>query len=141
MKVLFLTNVPAPYRVNFFSELGKYVDLTVVYERKTASDRNKKWKSDTKENFNEIYLKSKIIGSDNSISFGVIKFLKKNQFDHIIIGQYSTFTAIIAILYMKIHKIPFIINSDGGFINYGEKKLKYKFKHFFYFFQYIIELC
>ena len=32
MRVLFLTNIPSPYRVDFFGELGKLVDLTVLYE-------------------------------------------------------------------------------------------------------------
>ena len=30
-KVLFITNLPSPYRVAFFDELGKSVDFTVVY--------------------------------------------------------------------------------------------------------------
>lgn len=33
MKVLFMVNIPSPYRVDFFDELGKLCDLTVVYER------------------------------------------------------------------------------------------------------------
>ena len=32
MKILFLTNVPAPYRVRFFNELARHCELTVVYE-------------------------------------------------------------------------------------------------------------
>ena len=36
-KVLLVTNIPSPYRVDFFDELGKLCDLTVVYERKNAS--------------------------------------------------------------------------------------------------------
>ena len=44
MKVLFLTNLPSPYRVKFFSELGNLCELTVLYERKSASDRDDKWK-------------------------------------------------------------------------------------------------
>ena len=31
MKLLFLTNIPSPYRVDFFSELGKSCDLTVLF--------------------------------------------------------------------------------------------------------------
>ena len=34
MKVLFLVNIPAPYRVDFFNELGKYCKLTVLFEEK-----------------------------------------------------------------------------------------------------------
>lgn len=116
MKVLFLTNLPSPYRVNFFSELGKYVDLTVLYERTKASNRNEKWKAEKKNNFKTIFLKSFNIGNENSFSLQAIKEIKYGEFDKIIVGQYSTFTAMATILYMKIKKIPFILNSDGGFI-------------------------
>lgn len=39
MKVLFLTNIPVPYRIDFFNEFGKFVDLTVVFDRRNADDR------------------------------------------------------------------------------------------------------
>ena len=45
MKITFLTNCPSPYRVEFFNELGKTVDLTVLFETKAATDRDEKWKS------------------------------------------------------------------------------------------------
>ena len=32
-KVLFLVNIPSPYRVCFFNELGKLCDLTVLFEK------------------------------------------------------------------------------------------------------------
>ena len=45
LKVLFITNIPSPYRVDFFNELGKMCDLTVLFERKDALDRDTKWLS------------------------------------------------------------------------------------------------
>ena len=36
-KVLFITNIPAPYRIDFYNELGKHCELTVVFEAKTRS--------------------------------------------------------------------------------------------------------
>ena len=77
MRVLFLTNIPAPYRVDFFNELGKECDLTVLYERSTASDRDNRWISDTNKNFKSIFLKSVNIRQDAGLSFDVIKFLNK----------------------------------------------------------------
>ena len=43
MKILFLTNIPSPYRVDFFNELGKLCDLTVLFEKQIAQDREKQW--------------------------------------------------------------------------------------------------
>ena len=45
MNILWLTNIPSPYRVNFFNELGKYCDLTVLFEKKASDERDKSWKS------------------------------------------------------------------------------------------------
>ena len=39
MRVLIIFNHPAPYKVNAFNELAKYVDLTVIFERTKAKDR------------------------------------------------------------------------------------------------------
>lgn len=59
-KVLYVTNLPAPYKVNFFNILSREVELTVVYEREKASNRDSKWKSDSKYKYEEIYLHGKI---------------------------------------------------------------------------------
>ena len=45
LKVLITSNIPAPYFVNYADELGKYVDLTVVFELQNAVDRDEKWKN------------------------------------------------------------------------------------------------
>jgi putative colanic acid biosynthesis glycosyltransferase len=55
MKVLFLTNIPSPYRVEFFNELGKQCELTVLYELKQAKDRDAKWNAYEAKHFREKY--------------------------------------------------------------------------------------
>lgn len=42
-KVLFTTNLPAPYSVEFFNNLAQFYDLTVIFERTNAADRDKSW--------------------------------------------------------------------------------------------------
>ena len=37
-KVLFVTNIPSPYRVDFYNQLGKFVDLTVIFEATGAKN-------------------------------------------------------------------------------------------------------
>jgi len=130
MKVLFLANIPSPYRVDFFNELGKYCDLTVIYERITADDRDRKWEWDNAQNYKEFFLKGINIGVDSAICLDIVKWLKPNKFDLIIVGGYSTPTGMLAIQTLKLRKIPFILNCDGGFIK-NDKKIIYKIKRYF----------
>ena len=37
-KVLFVTNIPSPYRVDFYNQLVKFVELTVIFEATGAQD-------------------------------------------------------------------------------------------------------
>ncbi len=129
MKVLFLSNIPSPYRVSFFNELGKLCDLTVIFERESAADRDKRWDSGQYENFNAVFLKGIEIGADASFSLGYLKYLKKNKFDVIVLAGYSSPTGILSFIHCRLHKIPYIVSSDGAFMR-DEKGLKYKFKRF-----------
>ena len=115
MNVLYLTNLPAPYRVDFFNELGKEVNLTVLYERQTAGDRDARWRSRNAENFRELYLGGVKISAAASFSRNVLHYLKDNSFDVRIIGGYSTPTEMLAIRYMKRHNMRYILSIDGGF--------------------------
>lgn len=129
MKVLFIANIPSPYRVDFFNELGKYCDLTVAFEGKVATDRNTKWKSVEYKNFNAVFLEGIRTKSDQFLCMNVIQFLKKG-YERIILGGYSSPTAMLAIEYMRIRKIPFFIEADGGMIS-NDGRLKYKIKRHF----------
>jgi glycosyltransferase involved in cell wall biosynthesis len=116
VKVLYLTNIPAPYRIDFFNELGKYCDLTVLLERKTSNDRLSLWHGRNYVNFKPIFLKGISIGSDGAFCPSVEKFIKKNKFDIFIIGGYSTPTGMFAIEIFRLRRIPFFLNCDGGMI-------------------------
>lgn len=115
MKVLFVTNVPSPYRVDFFNELGKYCDLTVLYERKSASDRDDKWKGSSAESFKEIYLHLKPVGADRSSGNAISKYVGKSKFDILIFTNYVSPATMNAIAYCRIHRIPYYVEYDGGF--------------------------
>jgi len=116
MRVLFLTNIPTPYRVDFFNDLGKYCDLTVLFERKNADDREKNWTMNNSINYKSHFLDGKKIGNDTALSFEIVKWIKRGMFDCYVIGGYSTPTAMLAINMLKLKKIPFFINADGGLI-------------------------
>ena len=58
MKILYITNYPSPYRVDFFNLLGKYVELTVAFtERPEAQKhRSQKWFNTDYSGFRAIFL-------------------------------------------------------------------------------------
>lgn len=117
VKVLYLTNVPAPYRVEFFEYLGKLCDLTVVYDvsEEELRDRDERWFANSFENHIAIFVKqTDFLGM--KVGFDIIKIIRNGKFDHIVVGIYSTPTAMLAIEYMRIFNIPYILSSDGGFI-------------------------
>ncbi len=59
-KILFITNIPAPYRVEFFNELGKLVDLTVLFEAKTTKAASFNYNLDRTLNFHAVFLSAEI---------------------------------------------------------------------------------
>ncbi|MBQ8164555.1 MAG: glycosyltransferase family 4 protein [Clostridia bacterium] len=130
-KVLFITNVPVPYRVDFFNEFSKYVDLTVCFERKGADDREESWIKTKGMSFNAVFLKGIKVSSDKAYCPSIRKIIKNGNFDNIIVSGYSSPTAMSAIKFMRRKKIPYILSSDGGLIKDNGTGFKYKFKKHF----------
>lgn len=130
MKVLYTTNIPSPYRIQFFNELSKFCELTVLYERTSAKDREEEWLNREKINFDVKFLKGIKIGNEMAFCPEIIKFIKKGHFDLIVVGGYSTPTGMLLINYLKRKKIKFVLNSDGGIIK-EDNILKYKIKKYF----------
>lgn len=128
-KVLFITNLPSPYRVAFFDELGKCADVTVVYADlpEDHQGREAAWFEKAKGNFREVWLKKRWkLFREANLCLDVIDFIKQ-PFDEIILCGYSSPTFLLAIAYMKAKKIPFCLEADGGLVR-EESGLKYKFK-------------
>ena len=115
MKVLFSTNLPSPYRVDFFNELGKYCDLTVCYERETASDRDGKWTGKAAESFKAVRLDLKPYKEDRSKGSALRDYVKNNDFDIVIFTNYVSPATMSAISYCRRHKKKYYIEYDGGF--------------------------
>lgn len=128
-RILFLTNVPAPYIVDFYNRLGKKFDLTVLFERCSASNREKDWMKTKNQHFNAVYLSGIPVSSELAFCPGVLRYLKKDKYDRIIVGDYSSPTGMLSIFYMRANKIPYYIHADGGLIN-RECRMKFKIKYF-----------
>jgi len=112
-KVLFITNIPAPYRIDFFNELGKLVDLTVLFEAKTTPVTTFNYNLDQKLNFTAIFLRDGDI-RERAVDWKILPFLKRNRYDHIVATNYGYATEAVAILALKARGIPYEMELDGG---------------------------
>ena len=72
-KVLFVVNLPSPYRVSFFNELGKLCELTVLFEGHTATDRDAGWTHEEMRFFRYVFLKGIRTNSDRFVCPGIVK--------------------------------------------------------------------
>lgn len=129
-RVLYLTNIPSPYRVEFFNELTKYMDVTVAFELRNAKNRDEAWQSGENYKFKAVFMKPLITRTESAYCPEVFKLLKEFKNDVIVVGGYATPTGMAAILYLKAKKIPFYLNCDGGFIG-DDSLFKKKVKTFF----------
>lgn len=114
-KVIFCTNLPSPYRVDFFNELGKYCKLIVLYERQTSSERHSAWKGEKAVNFEEIYLRLQPVGVDRSKGSALRKYIIKHKADMLVFTNYVSPATIDAIIWCRLHGCPYYVEYDGGF--------------------------
>ena len=128
-QVLYLTNIASPYRVRFFDELSKYCDVTVLYYDRNdeQKDRAADWFTQGSGAHKRVQLQKRVatIGGE-SLCLDVISWLKK-KYDVVVIHGYSSTTAMLAMLWLKLHKIPFYLEVDGGLIR-EESSGKFRFK-------------
>lgn len=125
--ILFLSNTPAPYTVAYLNELGKIAKIKAVFEKLGSPARDDSWKSFSALGFTYTILKGIPCGDDSAFSPQVINYLKKNTYNAIVIHNPATPTGVTAILYCKLFRIPFILQSEGGIPKDG-KGIKERFK-------------
>lgn len=124
MKILYITNYPAPYAVDFFNELGKDCALTVMFLEDVAfvDGREKSWFSSEAKNFNAIFIGNK---NRRQISFKAAKMVA--GYDLVFMGEYSSMSEMYLIRYMRRKKIRYAFSIDGGIKKSGrgfKEKLK-----------------
>lgn len=121
-KVVFLNYIPSPYRVDFFNELSKKIDLNVIFYNKSMD--NSPWKKEEKKReFNHTFLfeQSKLKGI-----FKLFKLLRSHRNDILVVGGYYLLPEIFTIFYCIFFRKEFILSSDGGFVTKGFFKTSFK---------------
>ncbi len=129
MKVLFVFNHPAPYKVELLNRISKSIDIMVLFERKKNKNRNPSFYS-SKIEFPHKFLKGIPFSDENFFSTQIKNHIKKNKYDLIVMNGYSTLAEIIALNYLIKHKIPYILYVNGGVIR-KDKPFKLKLKRKF----------
>lgn len=131
MKVYWLFNHPAPYKVDLFNLLGQSIDLTVVFERASEGDRNATFYSEKATGFKAHVCNSIKLGTLNSFTREPLKILKSDQFDIVVINGWRMYAERVVIRYCRRHKIPYVFAINGGIIpakdNFIKKYLKKKY--------------
>jgi len=127
-RILFLTYYASPYRIHFFELLGREMDVTVLLTDtpSEAVHRDESWFAQSKGGFRMIQLRKTAMVGGERLCAEVLSWLKK-PYDEIVICGYSSPTAILAMADLRVRRIPFWMEADGGLIR-QEGKLKYLFK-------------
>ncbi|MFA5235327.1 MAG: glycosyltransferase family 4 protein [Bacilli bacterium] len=116
MKILFVFAHPAPYKIDLFNGLAPHVELTVVFERHASGFRHPYFYDRTHYAFKTIFLRGISFGAENHYSRELIRHLKKNDYDLIVMNGYSSLTEIVTINYLQRTHRPYVLYVNGGVV-------------------------
>ena len=128
-RVLFITNYASPYRVCFYDELAKYIDVTVLFSDRIEDKKHRSadWFISGTGKFKAVQLKKRVASmGSRDLCIDVTKWLKQ-KWDAIVVCGYAYPTIVLAMAYMRLHRIPFYMEVDGGLIR-EHSGVKYHFK-------------
>ena len=118
MKIVIFSNIPAPYFVEYLNELSNYATVLAVFERRTASDRDKSW-NDLNNRFECIFLDGINIGTETAFSPKIISIIRHHRNDVLIFANPTTPSGILGVMYCKKHGIRYALQSEGGLAKDG----------------------
>lgn len=133
VRVIYFTNYPSPYRVEFFNQLGfkENIDLTVVFTQRPEAQahRDASWFNTNYSHFQAVFCSKKVKLPKNKVYCPEVLDWVKKDFDEIIFGGYADVSFIVAMQYLKLIKKPFTLEVDGGLIK-RDSKISFYAKRF-----------
>lgn len=109
MRVLYLTNYHNPYRDEFFEQLGRECDLTVLFEQRSDAARDTSWfEGVAAHSYEEVYLPE---GERGPVSQTMLELVGGGSL--VVVGCYNSPRQMVAISHMRRRRIPYVVNSDG----------------------------
>lgn len=132
--VVILTNIPAPYRVDFFDYLKeRYIEdrFTIIYSSKNEDNRS--WVVEEEKLKDAVFLDSATIAVRKRfdttylhIPKGVQKVLKELKPDVVVGSEYNP-TVLQALRFCRKHRIPFVSWTDGTLFSERNRNFIQKF--------------
>lgn len=113
MRVLYLTNIPAPYRVAFFNQLAGEVDLTVAYEGRGDGVRDDGWLSREGLRHEAVFLDELAGGGDLARARAALRLAAGGGNDLVVVGCYNSRVGALCILGLKRSGRQYLVNVDG----------------------------
>jgi glycosyltransferase involved in cell wall biosynthesis len=111
-----MTNLPSPYIVDYLNLLSRKINLLCFFELDKSYDINRRWSQQIERiKFDYAIFKGLKYANDYSFVPGVIKILFQG-YKSIIITNPMSATGIFSIALLKMKKINYSIESEGGFV-------------------------
>jgi len=125
VKILIITNMPAPHQVNLFDALGSLegVGLTVVYTRRMSAGRH--WDPPDQLRHDNIFLPEVRLKGHWYLNQHISRLLQLiRNADLVIVGQYASLSMQIAMYYCSLIGKPWIFWSEAvSGVEYNERPL------------------
>lgn len=130
--ILYITNIPAPYRIEFFNRLAEKSNVTVVYERLSMGDRDLNWLNSVEIKHNQVVMSENEGYSHFKTGLKIAKYILSNykKYDEIILGCCNSKAQMLAYLILCFLRKDFAVNLDGETF-FDDKGLKLFAKRFF----------
>lgn len=111
-RVLYITNIPVPYRVKFFNALARQVRLTVVFERRRGKNRDGAWADGEPFHFRALFPRGIPLGPENALAPGLLREVL-GDYDRVVFGCCNSPAQLLAMLLLRLEKRDYVLNLDG----------------------------